>query len=336
MKIESLTEEKAAAWDAFVRADPKGTFFHLSAWKRVAEQAFGFKTYYLFAEEAGEICGVLPLACVRRPLFGKALISTPLCVYGGAVGRCDELEEAARKKAEALDVAYLEIRSQEKIATDWPTSDIFFAFRRALSSDHDENLKAIPRKQRAEVRRGMDAGLRVTHDRNLDLFYRIYATSVRNLGTPVYPRNYLKVLMETFGDACEITTVTDDGRPLSSVLTFYYKDQALPYYGGGLPEARAHSAYPFMYWQVMKRAAEKGYRIFDYGRSMKGTGAFAFKKNFGFEPQPLAYRYHLVKADRMPDLSPNNPRNEMLCRIWKRFPLPLANNLGPVLYPVVV
>lgn len=336
MSITELDHTKFEAWNEFVRGNEAGTFFHLAEWKNVLERSFRCQTFYLLSEEGGNIKGVLPLALVKRPIFGPALISSPLSVYGGGLGACEELEQAAAKKAEELGVQYLELRTQESEGQEWPKSDRFFTFRRGLSKDHEENLKAIPRKQRAEVRKGIDANLQTNVNQDIDLFYKIYATSVRNLGTPVFPKKYLGSLIDVFGEDLEITTIAHDDKPLTSVLSFKYKDQILPYYGGGLPEARSHSAYPYMYWKVMEKATNENINVFDFGRSMKGSGAFSFKKNFGFEPTPLAYRYHLVKSNEMPDMDPDNPRNKMLTSAWKKLPLPIANTVGPILYPVIM
>ena len=336
MSVTELTEKDREEWNGFVQSDPNGTFFHLAEWKDVLERAFGFRTFYLAEKEAGIIKGVLPLALVKRPVFGAALISTPLCVYGGGLGVCAALEEAATQKAEALGVEYLELRGNVQHGTSMQTSDRFFTFCRALSSDHEENLKAVPRKQRAEIRKAIAAGLQTAVNQDIDLFYRLYATSVRNLGTPVFSKKYLKTLFEIFGERAEITSISYEGRPLTAVLSFKYQDRILPYYGGGLPEARLHSAYPYMYWKVMEHAVDKGCILFDFGRSMKGVGAYAFKKNFGFTPAPLPYHYHLLKAENVPEMDPDNPRNKFLTSAWKRLPLPIANKIGPVLYPVIV
>ncbi len=336
MSLIELNDSRKEDWNTFVRENPQGTFFHLAEWKKVLEQALGLKTFYFMNEEAGKIKGVLPLALVRRPVFGPVLISTPLCVYGGGLGDCATLEAAAAKKADALGVKYLELRGGSQNCIDWPRSNRFFTFRRTLSEQHDDNLKTIPRKQRAEVRKGMTANLVVSAGQDIDLFYRLYATSVRNLGTPVFSKKYLQILIDVFGQACEIITISHAGQPLTSVLSFKYKDQILPYYGGGLPAARAYSAYPYMYWKVMERAVDEGLRIFDFGRSMKDSGAYAFKKNFGFEPTPLAYCYHLVKSTDIPDMDADSPRNKFLTSAWSKLPLPVANKLGPIFYPIIV
>ena len=84
-----------------------------------------------------------------------------------------------------------------------------------------------------------------------------------------------------------------------------------------------------MYWDVMRRAASRGCRLFDFGRSKLGTGAFAFKRNWGFEPAPLHYRYHLRPGAGIPDNNPLSPKYRMFVAMWKHLPLAVANRLGP-------
>lgn len=336
MSIIEFNNTHKEAWNAFVKSHPEGTFFHLAEWKEVLERAFGFQTFYMMEEDGGSIKGILPLALVKRPLFGSILISTPLGVYGGGLGSYQALEESAIQKANELSIEYLELRGNSHNDQNLPTSDRFFTFRRTLLGDHETNLISIPRKQRAEIRKGIKAGLETKVNQDIDLFYKIYSVSVRNLGTPIFSKKYLHVLLDVFGKDCQITTVSYQEKNLASVLSFKYKDQILPYYGGGLPIARQYSAYPYMYWKVMERAVEEGLRVFDFGRSMKDSGAYSFKKNFGFEPELLCYRYHFVKANDVPDMNPDSPRNKILISTWKKLPLPIANGIGPFLYPVIV
>jgi hypothetical protein len=81
----------------------------------------------------------------------------------------------------------------------------------------------------------------------------------------------------------------------------------------------------------MRRACERGCRVFDYGRSKRETGSFDFKKNWGFEPTPLSYEYRLLKRDRVPQNNPLNPKYATLIALWRRLPRPLANWLGPMI-----
>ena len=281
----------------------------------------------------GEVRGVLPLAEVKSLLFGHALVSTPFCVYGGIVASEDAaraaLESAACDLARQLGVHHLEMRNRERRHPAWACKDLYVTFRKPIDPESDRNMLAVPRKQRAMIRKGMKEGLRVEIDENVDRHYEIYSQSLRNLGTPVFGRRYLQVLKETFGEACDIVTILKDDRPVASVLNFYFRDEVLPYYGGGTQEARAVAGNDFMYWQVMERARERGLRIFDFGRSKRGSGAFDFKTYWGFEPAPLFYEYFLVKRKDMPNLNPTNPRFGAAIGLWRKLPLRLAQLAGP-------
>ena len=336
MNICNLTNKNKDDWNAFVQAHDEGTFFHLAEWQDILERAFGFQTFYMMAKQGGAVTGILPLALVKRPILGTVLISTPLGVYGGGLGEATVLEQAAIKIAQKREVEYLELRGAPQALSDMSVSDRFATFRRLLANTSEENLKAIPTRQRAVIRKGISFNLATHVSQDVDLFYKLYAISVRNLGTPVFARKYLRILRAVFADAIEVTMITHQNKMLSSVLSFKYKDQILPYYGGGVPEARDYKAFPYMYWKVMERAVDEGIRIFDFGRSMKGSGAYAFKKNFGFSPHPLPYHYYLVNARAIPDLDPDTPRNKMLISVWKKLPVSIANRIGPVLYPVIV
>jgi FemAB-related protein (PEP-CTERM system-associated) len=332
-QVKRLASSDEERWDAFVSGAPQATFFHRAAWRSVLEQGFGHRSHYLYAECDGVITGILPLGEIRSRLFGHSLISTPLCVYGGIVASDAESEaqltRAAAALADDLRVDYLELRDRELRHGDWPVKDLYVSFRKAIDPDHEKNLKAIPRKQRAMVRKGISLGLEATHGGTVDDFYRIYAESVRNLGTPVLARKYYQRLKQTFGDACEVTVVSHQGQPVAAVMSFYFRDEVHPYYGGSVARGRELAANDFMYWSVMQRAVERGAGLFDFGRSKRDTGSYHFKKHWGFEPQPLPYAYHLVRASDVPNLSPINSKYRLFIRAWQRLPLPISCALGP-------
>jgi FemAB-related protein (PEP-CTERM system-associated) len=284
LAVKPLIDASAAAWDAFVRARPDGTFFHLASWRTVIAAAFRHRAHYAFAERDGAITGVLPLAHVRTRLFGSTLISVPFCVYGGPLAADAESAAALDAHAVALlrqtGAAAVEYRFRDGAADrpGWvPRPALYETFRRPIEADPERNMKAIPRKQRAMVRKGIQNGLTSTAGRDVRALHHVYAQSVRNLGTPVFSRRYFEILAETFGECCDIVTVLDQETPIAAVLNFYYQGEVLLYYGGGTEAARQRAGNDFMYWEVMRRAAERGCRVFDFGRSKIGTGAHAFK-----------------------------------------------------------
>ena len=321
-----------ARWDAFVGQASQATFFHRAAWRDVIGR-LGHRCHYLYAERGGEITGVLPLAEIRSRLFGHALISTPFCVYGGVAATDPESEaclvQAAADLADELRVDYLELRNREPSDTNWPVKGLYVTFRKPIFPDDDRNLMAFTADRRRTIRKSIKKGLKAHHNGSIDEFYPVYAESVRNLGTPVLPRRYYADLQQAFGDACETTVITHQGQPVATVMNFYFRDEVHTYYGGSLRRARDLKANDFMYWAVMQRAVERGMRIFDFGRSKQGTGSYDFKTHWGFEPEPLPYAYHLVRAKDIPNISPTNRKYQLFIKGWQLLPLPVSSALGP-------
>jgi FemAB-related protein (PEP-CTERM system-associated) len=334
VRVAELDALSAARWDAFVEACPGATFFHRAGWKAAIEASFSHRCPFLYAERGGAIRGVLPLVEIKSRLFGHALISSGFAVEGGIAAEDEDARRALEARAIALSdelgVDHLEMRAPMPEAAGWRIrSDLYVIFRKALDPDPEKNLLAVPRKQRAMVRKGIKEGLTSALDDDIDRLHRIYAESVRNLGTPVFPRRYFRALRETFAADCQVLTVTAGAEAIASVMSFRFRDQIIPYYGGGTPRARAVAGNDFMYWEVMRRASLAGCRLFDFGRSKLGTGAFAFKKNWGFEPKPMSYAFRLREGGQVPDINPLNPKYRLFIAAWKRLPLPIANLIGP-------
>lgn len=339
--VRECTQSDESAWDAFVENHPQATFCHRFGWRRVLQEAFGHDTRFLVAEETGDgqpatIVGLLPLARVRSRLFGNKLASLPFCVYGGIVASTDEaaesLRNAACELAQQLKVDALELRNTQASEAGWPVKDLYYTFRKTISADNEANMKAIPAKQRAMVRKGIAAGLASEEDPGCKRFYQVYAESVRNLGTPVFSRRYLELLRDEFGDDCRVLMIREGNEDVAGVMSFYFRGEVLPYYGGSIARARSiKGCNDFMYWELMRRSADEGLTGFDFGRSKRDTGPFKFKRNWGFKEQALPYEYFLVASDEVPDVNPTNPRYRLLVNTWRRLPVPLANLLGPPL-----
>ena len=336
--IRPYRDVDANAWDAYVSAHPRGTFSHLIGWKYVFEKALGHQAHYLVAEAEsapGRIEGVFPLFAVKSLLFGRSMVSVPFLTYGGILANHNATRDALYQEAIRLTahakLDYLEIRNEVEPLEDLPIKDLYYVFKREISPDDDENLKAIPRKSRRMVRQGKknDLEARFGGAELLDTFYELFAFSYRNLGTPVFPKHYLKKILEEFQDTSSILLIQKDEQPLSGVLSLYYKDQVIPYYSGAFLDARRYAANDYLYWALMSDAAARGYRVFDFGRSKKDTGSYHFKRHWGFEPQPLPYQYALNRIKELPDLSPANPKYQKKIELWKKLPLWATKILGP-------
>ncbi len=337
LNIVRLAPDDAAGnarWDAFVEDCPDATFFHRAGWQSLMRGIFRHQTHYLAAEREGTIVGVLPLARVHSRLFGHSLTSLPFAVYGGVAATDKEaataLEAEAERLAQQFGVDHLELRHVDARHADWPRQDLYVTFRKAILADDEANLQAIPRKQRAMVRKGIQNGLIAEVGRDVETFFALYADNVHRHGTPALPKAYFSALCAEFGDAVDILIVrTPAGEPVSGVLSFYFRDEVLPYYAGDTAAARDLAANDFKYWELMRHACRRGLVVFDYGRSKKGTGSYSFKKNWGFEPRDLHYEYRLLKRDSVPQNNPANAKFRVFIALWRRLPIAVANRLGP-------
>jgi FemAB-related protein (PEP-CTERM system-associated) len=324
--------------DEYVMQHSDSTPFHLTAWLKGVEAGTGQRAMCLIIESVtGLIEGILPVHSVGSPLFGRALVSTGFAVGGGILATnqavVERLAEAAWDLAKAQKCPTVELRGGTLPHGLWITKGNAHAnFARPLMPDDEAELLAIPRKQRAEVRKGLDKNLVIetgNGQRDLDWHYRVYSESVRNLGTPVFPKSLMAEVLRSFGEDADILTVLSDRKPVASVLSLYHKGSVMPYWGGGVFEARSLRANDIMYYALMNHARRRGCVAFDFGRSKVGSGAFNFKKNWGFEPQLLSYAMRTADGEEPRDINPNSPKYKAQIAVWQKLPLPVANFLGP-------
>ncbi len=342
MQVRLATPADEAAITRYIGLHARAMPFHGLEWLRAVERGCGQRAHVLIASDpghlSGDIVGALPLTEVRSPLFGPALVSSGFAVGGGIL--CDTPDAGEALAAEALALAHrlscpsVELRGGY-LPEGWVRDDTtYLGFARDLAADDEAELLAIPRKQRAEVRRALAFELTTdvgTARDDRDAHYHVYATSVRNLGTPVFPRALFDaVLDECEGDA-DILTVRRDGEPLASVLSLYHRGTVMPYWGGGTADARTWRANDLMYFALMRHARGRGCNRFDFGRSKVGTGAAAFKRNWGFEGAPLVYASMTLDGAVQRTVNPLDPKYSRQVKLWSKLPLAVANRIGPLI-----
>ncbi|OZA93641.1 MAG: FemAB [Erythrobacter sp. 34-65-8] len=326
---------EVARIEGFV-AELDGTAFHRPAWLRAVERGTGQRALGLVAEKCGILTGWLPLTEVHSPLFGRALVSSGFAVAGGPLAETEKTSRALCRLAAELAArntcASVELRGGDA-PPDWAvTRDKHCGFAADLADTDEAQLLAIPRKQRAEVRKSLELDLAVsvgTSEEDRAAHYSVYAQSVRNLGTPVFPRSLFDAVLDQFGDQADILTVRYQGVPVASVLSLYHGGAVMPYWGGGTFSARALRANERMYYELMLHARRRGYDRFDFGRSKNGSGPYSYKKNWGFVPEPLSYASWTAPGLRPRNIDPTSDTYSARIELWKKLPLPLANLLGP-------
>ncbi len=321
--------------DGFV-AQQNGSVFHRPDWIVAVECGTGQRALGLVAEQDGQVTGWLPLTLVHSPLFGRALVSSGFGVGGGPLARdattLSALLTSAQELALRSGCADIELRSDVQ-APDWRrVTESHANFARDLAPDDDAELLAVPRKHRAEIRKGLKNDLHITtgqDEADRAAHYGIYAASVHALGTPVFPRALFDAMLDMFGKDADILTVRHDGEAVASVLSFYHGGAVIPFWGGGTFAARGLRANERMYFELMRHARERGCTRFDFGRSKTGSGPYRYKKNWGFTPEPLAYARWTAPGHEARDIDPTSDAYAAKIALWKKLPLRVANAIGP-------
>jgi FemAB-related protein (PEP-CTERM system-associated) len=330
---------EAARLEAFVAAHPLATPFHRPAWLLAVSAGTGNGAMALVVERRGDIVAYLPLSRIHSPIFGSLLASSGFAVDGGLLASADVDHEEIYKIVEEL-AARISCQTIELRGGLLPHGRPGWALKRTshagfvapLAADDEAQLARIPRKQRAEVRKGLGNSLQVevgVSQRDRAAHYAVYAESVRNLGTPVFPRALFDAVLERFGDDADILTIRRDGVPVASVLSLYHRGAVMPYWGGGAWAARALRANDRMYFELMRHARRRGCDRLDFGRSKIDSGAYHFKRNWGFGPVPLTYAAWSAPGSRPRDADPTSAKHALQIALWQRLPLAVANRLGP-------
>jgi FemAB-related protein (PEP-CTERM system-associated) len=338
--LDLADPEQAAAADRFVLAQDGGTPFHRPVWLQAIARATGHQPLMLAAvAPSGRIAGLLPLHHVKSRLFGNALVSTGFAIDGGIVSADPRavapLAAVAQQLARDRKGLPIELRGGPSPDADWTTrTGEHVGFVRPIADTDEDELLAVPRKHRAELRKALaNPALSIETGRDAALVrahYHVYAQSVRNLGTPVFPAALFRAVLDGFGEDADILLVREGDRPVSAVLTLYHRGRVMPYWGGGIADARRLRSNELMYYRLMRHGHARGMTLFDFGRSKAGSGQAAWKKSFGFSPQPLTY-HHWSQDGVHRDVSPQSARYQRRIELWKKLPLPVANLLGPLI-----
>lgn len=337
--LDPAQPDAAARIEAFVAGHPEATPFHRPAWLTAVARGSGNKPLVLALEHGADLIAILPLLEVHSPFFGRVLVSSGFGVGGGVLATSSRdaetlfafgEEQAVRRSCPTIELRGGPLPDGR---AGWKVRhDSHCGYVAELAADDEAQLLWVPRKQRAEVRKGLAADLTVTvgsADADRAAHYAVYAESVRNLGTPVFPKRLFAEVLDAFGNDADILTVWHQGQAVSSVLSLYHRGTVMPFWGGGTQAARRLRANDRMYFELMLHARRRGCTRFDFGRSKVNSGAGEFKKNWGFEAEPLGYASWTAPGAEARDADPTSGRHAARIALWKKLPLPVANLVGP-------
>lgn len=334
--ITARYNEDDADWDDYVADHAGSTNYHRYGWRKVIENSFGHKTYYLTARNSNnELCGVLPIAHMKSRLFGNFLVSLPFFNYGGLLCNDDEtasalLGDAGRILSDVIadhaELRHLEIRREGLATKEHKVTMIL-----DLQNNEESQWKSLDTKVRNQVRKAEKSGLKLVsgHLDLLDGFYEVFCRNMRDLGTPVYGRNFFQNILETFPEATRIISVMLGDKTIASGLLTWFRDTLEVPWASSISDHRDKCPNNLLYWEAIRFAIGIGAAKFDFGRSTPGEGTFRFKKQWGAEPVQLYWQYLLKDGESIPELNTKNSKYELAIKVWQRLPLAVTNILGP-------
>lgn len=364
VKIRPHEPVDDAAWDRYGQAHPAWTLYHGRGFHAAVAEAFGKASHGLIAEEdGGRIVGVLPLIRQKSWLFGDRLVSLPYANHGGPLADTPEIAaklfEAAAAGGDALGCTRIEVRDHAARTLDWPAGTDKVLMTLALPDSIPALGHAIGGKLRSQCRRALKAGAEVAHGgaELIPEFYRVFALSMRDLGTPVYPRRWFEVLARHLGEAMRLVVVRLGGQPVAAcVLVRWGGTMEIPWAASDR-EFNRYAVNMLLYREALDCAVESGCTVFDFGRSTRGGGTWKFKKQWGAEEQQIWWRVRLRggtgenasasksatasaansagatadSAGDRPSTRTDTDATGLMQRAWMRLPLGVANRLGPMI-----
>lgn len=344
--VRELNEKHRAAIRELVHDPRVGAMAcgeHDPAWLDILRQSLHHKTSTLLDWRGKRLAGALPLALTRSPLFGKHLVSLPYANRAGLLTADTEsghaLIEHASRLAEEYDARYLELRHHGELFNS-PQFTHCRSEKHRMVLDLPETAEqlwaSLKAKVRNQVRKGEQGGLSIRFggEQLLPGFYNVFATNMRDLGTPVYPRKLFRAMLHHLGERCEIALVTLEAIPIAGAILVHDRvgEQAITQVPSAscLRQFNDLCANMWMYHQLLDRAIARGASQFDFGRSSEGSGTYRFKKQWGAKPQPTPWQV-VLRRGSLNDARPDDPRNRKRIEQWQKLPVWVTKAIGPTI-----
>lgn len=316
---------------------------HDPAWLDILRQSLRHKTCILLDWRGKRLAGALPLALTRSPIFGRHLVSLPYVNRAGLLTADPEsghaLIEHAARLANQYDARYMELRHHGAAFDSASFTHCRNEKQRMVLSLPDTNAalwSSLKAKVRNQIRKGEQGGLKMVLGAAelVPGFYSVFATNMRDLGTPVYPRKLFQAMLDHLGERCEIALVTLESLPIAGAVLVHDRvgDQAVTQVPSAscLRQFNPLNANMWMYHKLLERAIARGATQFDFGRSSEGSGTYRFKKQWGALPEPTPWQI-VLRRGSLDDARPDNPRHQKRIAQWQKLPVWVTKAVGPAI-----
>ena len=336
LRVE-VTQTAPAGWNEFVEPFGYQGYFQRSQWLNVLRDGLRHETWFLSAYDGNQIVGVLPLAFVKGPLFGKFLVSLPYLNTSGVLTQSADakavLVDEAVNLADKLDVKKLELRHEAEVQhaglPDAMRQKVHM--RLSLPATEDEMWSALKSKVRSQIKKPRaNDKLTVVWGREelLNEYYAIFCANMRDLGTPPFSKKLFASMLREFPQETEICSVRFEGTPVSAAFVVHGPEVTTVPSASALRKYNFTSCNMLMYWHMLVRAIERGQTTFDFGRSSEDSGTYKFKKQWGSDPCPAVWQYYMREGE-LTDMRPDGGKYDRMIKTWQKLPIWLTKIIGP-------
>jgi len=336
IKVHSCSGDGLAAVEAYLAEHPAASVWHRPEVSRFIEDTCGNSARYFCAfDDTGNLVGVLPVVQLSSQLFGNFLVAMPYFNYGGVLA--DNRDVALKLISHAdqwrreVNASHLELRFCQDNDLGLPQKTDKVVFWLPLPAKIDDLWDSFQPKVRAQIRRGQREMTELTIGglELLDEFYRVFSVNMRDLGTPVYGKDFFANLLQTLEGQAWLVVARINGRAVGCAFLTGYKGRMEIPWASTLRRYNHTSINMGMYWKVLEFAVQQGFEVFDFGRCSEGAGTYRFKQQWGAQPLKLYWDYVLPDGEQLPALNPDNPKFRLMIAVWQRLPVVLTNLLGP-------
>ncbi|MAA58663.1 MAG: PEP-CTERM system-associated, FemAB-related protein [Alcanivorax sp.] len=335
--VRQVSWQDSSIWDQYVEQHPQATPYHLMAWGRAVEKAYGHRCIYLVAEQEGSLVGVLPLVAFSIPLLGTQLCSLPFCDLGGILSDNEQVSVALLQHLKQFmsdqRVKSADLRHTEHVASEAAQPGEKVRMVLPLEASAEQQFKQFKSKLRSQVRKAEKNGvvfLQGSSEAHRQAFYRVMQVNMHQLGSPVHSRLWFDSVLDCYAGRARLGLVEFEGKIVGGAIILLCGNTVTVPWASTLPEYNKLAPNMLLYWGLLSIAAEGGFKQFDFGRSTVDEGTYRFKKQWGACPVPLQWQVMRDQQLTMVESGVGGGMRDKVAEIWQALPMPLVNFFGPI------